>query len=385
LSEYTGPIPGSNDLTLTVGNTRISGWLAASVSRSIERFPSNFELTLTANDPDTGTTLDLSPGSSCTVQFGTDNVFTGWIERRFYRVGPGGRTVVVAGRSKACDLLCAVDLQGNSIRQTSLLGIAQKLAAPYGVAVTSLDGDGPIIPFVNFFITQKPYDIIAQIARYAQFLVYDGPDGNLVLARASTTAMASGFELGVNIEMAEVDYNIAERYSEYRCFIQSTDFLLDNSVPASQDPNRIAVVKDADSAIRHRVFSFVAEAGQNYRALALQQATWELNRRRGRSQAIRLVVDSWRDSSGALWEPNRLASISAPQVKIDSTQWLIADVTFRRDKEGTHADLVLMPPESFLPQPTNLYQFSPAVMAALAPDQNRASRDVIDGLQRRDR
>jgi hypothetical protein len=37
--------------------------------------------------------------------------------------------------------------------------------------------------------------------------------------------------------------------------------------------------------------------------------------------------------------------------------WIIGEVTFRRDGEGTHADLVLMPAAAFQPQPDILMQF----------------------------
>ncbi len=266
-----------------------------------------------------------------------------------------------------------------------MLSVAQDLGKPYGIGCTGLNGAGSaILPFINFFITQTAYDIIAQAARWAQLLVYDGADGNLVLAQAGTKQMASGFAEGVNIESWNVDYNISERYSEYRCFIQSTDFLLDPASSADTDPNRITVVQDNGAGIRHRVYSFVAEAGQNYRALAQQQATWEMNRRRGRSQAVRITVDSWRDSAGKLWEPNALAGIEIPHAKLEMSTWLISEVTFRRGPDGTHADLVLMPKESFETQPSNLAQFSPAVLAAASTPSSQ-DRATTDGLQRRDR
>ncbi|MGI4800703.1 MAG: hypothetical protein ACRYG8_43120, partial [Janthinobacterium lividum] len=34
--------------------------------------------------------------------------------------------------------------------------------------------------------------------------------------------------------------------------------------------------------------------------------------------------------------------------------WLISEVTYRRDDNGTHADLVLMPPDAFALAPSSL-------------------------------
>ena len=74
-------------------------------------------------------------------------------------------------------------------------------------------------------------------------------------------------------------------------------------------------------------------------------------RRIGRSQAFRLTCDSWRDSAGKLWQPNKLAIINAPAHKLVNQKWIIGTVTFRKDQSGTHADLTLMPPDAFMVQP----------------------------------
>lgn len=96
-------------------------------------------------------------------------------------------------------------------------------------------------------------------------------------------------------------------------------------------------------------------------------ANWEYARRIGRSQAINLTCDSWRDTAGMLWQPNRLAPIDAPALKITNAQWIIGTVTFRKDQSGTHADLALMPPDAFNPEPSPIYLFDAEIMHGLAP------------------
>jgi prophage tail gpP-like protein len=82
-------------------------------------------------------------------------------------------------------------------------------------------------------------------------------------------------------------------------------------------------------------------------------------RRIGRSQALSLTVDSWRDSAGMLWTPNNLAPIYLPAAKLTpSTPWLISEVSYILDLEGgTTADIVMMPPEAFTVAPSDLQLF----------------------------
>jgi prophage tail gpP-like protein len=54
-----------------------------------------------------------------------------------------------------------------------------------------------------------------------------------------------------------------------------------------------------------------------------------------------------------LWEPNTLAPIDAPQLKLDRRDWLIGTVTYTRDESGQHARLGLWPPEAFSIEPTS--------------------------------
>lgn len=361
------PNPAADDLTLVINGTSFGGWQDIRVTRGIEVFPSSFDISGTLLYPNNAGALQIKPGQACVVKIGSDTVLTGWVDRVSISADAHTHAVKISGRSKCEDLLdCSVDLQGCQISNTTVAGLARQLAAPYGVTVETPNGDGAPIPQVNFYITQTPYELIQQAARYGQMLVYDAPDGNLVLAQAGTTQMASGFAVPGNVERFTVDYNLSARYSEYRCYINSNDFLGSGAIPGN-DGNRVKIIPDTGQPpIRHRVLSLIAEATYNLKVLAIQQATWEMNRRRGRSQAVRVTCDSWRDSAGTLWTPNALALVDIPAAKISSVNWIIAQVTYRRGDDGTHADVVLMPPESFQPKPENLYLFDPAVSAALA-------------------
>jgi prophage tail gpP-like protein len=72
-----------------------------------------------------------------------------------------------------------------------------------------------------------------------------------------------------------------------------------------------------------------------------------------------VTTDSWRDSSGELWSPNRLVTLNLPTLKIVDRVWLIAEVTFLMSESGATCELTIMPPEGFMPEPINLNPFDP--------------------------
>jgi prophage tail gpP-like protein len=75
-------------------------------------------------------------------------------------------------------------------------------------------------------------------------------------------------------------------------------------------------------------------------------------RRKGRSQAIRVTCDSWRDSAGTLWQPNFTVLVDIGALASSLVPWVISEVHFMVDGDrGTVCDLLLMPRDAFQPQP----------------------------------
>jgi prophage tail gpP-like protein len=124
--------------------------------------------------------------------------------------------------------------------------------------------------------------------------------------------------------------------------------------------NLIAHVTDA-GVPRFRYRAIVSENTYGGVAVAEQRAIWEMNSRVGRSFQVRLTTDSWRDSIGVLYAPNMLVGVYLPSLKLEPKMWLISDVTYKRDQNGTTADLVIMPPEAFYQEPINLFPIAPDV------------------------
>ncbi len=334
-----------DDLTLVVNGREVSGWETLRVTRGIERLPSDFEVSMTERYPGE---LDFAvrAGDPCQVLLGQDKVITGYVDRYMPSISAGQHAIRVAGRGKCADLVdCAAVWDGGQFTNSSALTIAQLLSKPYGITVSGEAGS--IIPQHNINWGETVFSAVETMARYSALLAYDAPDGNLILARVGTAKAASGFAQGENVERASVVYAMDQRYSQYIVRMLAMDTLRD-----SGSGGDLLSTVDDPNVPRPRVHYIIAESGDAGGNVAKQRGVWEMNRRFGRANQIHITTDSWRDQAGMLWTPNMLVPVSLPALKVvDGLQWLIGEVTYERDENGSHAHLVLMPPEAFSPEP----------------------------------
>lgn len=338
-------------LTIQIGTRRFGGWQSVRVSRGIERMPSDFELQVTERSPNGGI-VAVMPGDPCIVRIGNDVVVTGYLDRYNASIAPGEHQISLVGRSKCEDLVdCAAVYDGAQITAGSVLQLAQDLAKPYSITASGVAG--PPIPQFNLNLGETAWEIIDRVSRFGQLLAYDDTDGNLVLAQLGKESHSSGFEQGVNVQAAGIGYGMDQRYSEYVAAAMSFDRLSD----VGQGGNLKGIVKD-EGMKRFRRRVIISEQPYNGQSLAEARARWECHRRYGRSQAVTLTTDTWRDVAGMLWQPNTLASVHIPALKIVRQRWIISEVSYQRDgRSGTTATVTLMPPEAFTPEPTVLNPF----------------------------
>lgn len=354
--------PAPDDLTLTIGGRKLSGWVSARVSRGIERCPADFEIMMTELFPGQAKALVVQPGDACVVSLGKDPVITGYVDRFVPSIDETTHSINVQGRSKSEDFVdCSAEWEGGQISGSSALEIATKLAKPYGITVNgAVDTGAPINQF-NLTLGESAYAIIERICRYRGLLIFDLPDGSLTLAQAGTGKMASGIVQSQpgkpgNVLKATATYSMDQRYSTYDAYLQS----MDTTADAGEGGNLLSTVTDP-GVKRHRQKDIIAEAGGGGLDVAKQRAVWEAARRAGRSYKIEATVDSWRDKAGTLWTPNFSVDLQLPELKLPKATWLIGDVTFHKDVNGTRADLIIMPRDAFLPEPFLLQPFPPDV------------------------
>jgi len=343
-------------LTLTVGNQVLVGWQRVTVTRPLASIPASFSLEVTEKSPRGDAAIDIKPGAPCTVLIGSDLVLTGYVDRYSATISPAIHSIRVDGRSKSEDLVdCSavfgdINQPGFQVVNSNTLAIVTALAKPYGIDVHSTAGDGITIPQFNINLGETPWDIIDRVTRYSQMLVYDQPDGSIMLAKVGTESMASGVSIGSqgNAEQASVALSMDGRFSEYEGHL--TSILTFGTDAGIATPTVGKVVKD-EGVPRFRKRYVISEQSVLGAFIVNDRAVWEMNKRMGQSYQLDATIDSWRDSKGKLWEPNKLAPISAPVLKLADVSYIIASVSYVRDERGEHAELRLMPREAFFVEP----------------------------------
>jgi prophage tail gpP-like protein len=372
-------MPDDGALVLVVDGQRLSGWQEIRVSRGIERIPSEFDILMTERYPGELEAAVLRAGSPCQVLIGGDLVVTGFIDRYSPEIAPNTHSIRVVGRGKCQDLVdCSAYLRGvnNQVMQASTLALVTQLCALFGITVTARDGEGLVVPQFNVILTETCWDIIERVTKHSAMLAYEGADGNLILSRAGTDRMASGFVQGQNVERGNANSGFDQRYSLYEVVWMATEVLSDISRASGSGDTANIRVQVADITVgadtpgtgrRFRPKVMVSDQMQFGQDIAEQRARWERNRRNGRARQVFVVTDSWRDAAGRLWEPNAKAPLDLPALKVSDVEWVISDVTYLRGENGTRAELVLMPTEAFEPEPIVLQPFDAQVMNSLAP------------------
>lgn len=345
------------------------GWTSVRVTRGIERCPSDFQITATDRNPDQPFELLINDGDACQIMLGADLVLTGYVDRVLTSIGPDSHSVTILGRSKCEDIVdCSAEFQTFQLSNVTAVQLAQQLCAPFGIKVATIGDVGSIVlPAFNVTLTETAFQVIEEVCRYAGLLCFDGRDGNLILTRAGSGQMMSGFAQGQNVQAANGARTKDQRYSEVRTILVSNQFLFQPVADGDPSPlanNTLAMATDP-GVLRHRPLLILAEQNDLDHQVAIQRAQWEVNRRWGRSQQVGVVCDSWRDIAGELWQLNALAPVNIPALKLVNQVWLIAEVSFLRDERGTRSEVTLMPKGAFAVEPIILNSQGAALTAAL--------------------
>lgn len=356
----------SDDLYLAARGRRISGWTDVSVTLRADGFPGRFEIKMTWRDPVTKGAVIAAAGDECEIYLGSDLVITGYIDEDIGGGDKDGRSLTLTGRGKCQDLVdCSAEWPSGQLIGGDAVSIATKLAQPYGISVALANGAtaGPQVPAWALNYTETPEAIIQRLAQNAGLLAYEDNAGRLVLATVGGAKASTGVVYGENVERWQIEHSMHERFSDVVCFSLGTAALGDlagnDFFDTEKDPN----------VPRHRQMDVIlAEVAEPAQEFTIRKAKWEITRRAGRSTIVSATLDSWRDGSGTLWAPNTLVPVSLPDNRVPGGMLLLANVTFRRDASGTHADLELMPKEAFALEPINLLPINVADLVA-APSQ----------------
>lgn len=324
----------------------IAGWTQLSITRGIERIPNSFNLQMSEKVPDLDY-VEVIPGDKCTVYIGDDVVVTGFIDRFTNTVNANHHIYQITGRGKCSDLVdCSAVWKGMQFQNMTALNIAESLCEDFGIKAIS-EVVTEVISVQNINLGETPAAVLDRVCRVAQVLYYEDENGDLVLSRERNDEVLGSLVEGVNIESAAFTKGRDQLYSDYIVVIPSAPLTMDQTA----DQN-IGYYTVKDKMItRYRPLYIIPEDGDAGFKVAEKRAMWEQNRRYARSNVLHLTVSSWRNVEEILFKPNTQVQINLPSLKILRQNWLIGEVTYRKDEMGTRCDLTIMPIGAFTPEP----------------------------------
>jgi prophage tail gpP-like protein len=332
------------EVTLSVNGSVHEGWKSATIRSSIEELAHSFTVEYTQRWSSSGEPVPIHSGDAVQIRIGDTLALTGIVDETSEDYDASSHTVSVTGRSKTGQLFdCSVVHKGGAIKGKNLQQVAELLCKPFGITVSLSDPELDVGDAVDVQIQDgaSVFETLSEIARKEGVLLLSDAAGNLVLARASSTPLASlELRTGENIKRGSLRSSTRERYSTY--------------ILKGQARSSDALSGSAATQLRHEV---VDDAVKTYRPLVIvesnttlalmqQRGAWERNTRAGRALALTYDVQGWTNIYG-LWKPNTLLRVVDTFLGLD-TELLVTTVDLSRTLDGGRtARLELAPRETF--------------------------------------
>ncbi len=394
-------------LRLEIAGAVFSDWTSARVQRGLSEISGSFELEyddqarMQALLPRAEARLGLTrirPLMPARILLDNELVLLGWIEDVEWDLAGQDLRARIAGRDRTGFL---VDGSANpegpaEYKGLTVLQIAQKLCAPFGIAVRAeVDVGAPLRDF-GLELGESVMSAIDKASKQRGVLVTSDGVGGLVLTRSGLRRAPAPLRAPGNAVSVGASLSSRERFSDYWVKGQTrpdrrghgarldgaaapqTQRMPDGEATAAQSRRAVASPGPADDAAppvielppvtvtaqrqqvsiistghavdpaipvyRPRVFSVRAQSGDAPNQLL---AEWRLRIARGRSQRQRWTVPGWRDGpENRLWRPNEVVSIGAGAA--DPFDELVAAVHYlQSDREGSRTEIETVGREAF--------------------------------------
>lgn len=321
-----------NAVIMHVDDKIYSGWKEVSFRKELLSLADSINTTLIMKPGLVATDWRIIPGQSVKLFIDNDFVFSGYFERA--DVSLGSRSIQVAGRSRAGDLIDSNFENPLQLNNISVLELFRKVCSPHNVKVHNLSGENKVIKTVSIKTNETPFGLMDRISKQFGLIIRTRPDGDLEYFKNSKF-QRSKTELheGVNVKGASFSSNTTERFSKY--IVRSQNSNSHNIEGSSLD----------EGVERYRPKVIMSETPVDVTG-AKDRANWEASFALAKSQSVNVDLQGWRQESGELWDVGLLVRFVSPFLGFD-TELLIKSVEFQKSPEnGTTCSLELTSPES---------------------------------------
>jgi len=250
------------------------------------------------------------------------------------KIEPTSRYIELGGWSfvaDAIDSTVSAPLEANKI---TLEKRARQLLEPLGLRVIWDAGEDKPFSRVTAEKTDKIFDHLSKLAKQRDVLIMSTSQGDVKFTKIDTSGpvdlLAEGWPPFTKME---AKFDGRERFSSYTCL---------SSTPKK---NKGATVND-ENIPRSRRTIITANEGNEEDV----QTTAEAAKRKAIADALTIPfpVNSWYNSAGDLWEPNKTVTVQSPSLFVsDGFDFLIRSVEYMFSVKGSSAILNLVPPQVY--------------------------------------
>lgn len=337
------------NIGLHVNGKVYEGWKDARVVRGIESIAGGFDLTVSDRWESGQEPWAIYEEDACTVSIGTETLITGYVDKRGMSYAAGDRSFSVSGRDRTGDLVdCSAILSKWEYVDVPILDLARKVAATFDVAVSFGPGVKSPPPARKLSVDpgDSAFDVIERLARAGGLLPVSDGRGGLLLMRPGSSRTADALVEGENLKSLSVEFDATGRFRRYLVLGQHAGTDQWAGMAAS------AIKAEAhDNGVRRAARVLVVRPDGNISGgQAKTRAQWEATVRAARATTVNVQVQGWAQSNGKVWPVNALVPVRAPRAGI-SGDMLISQATYSVGSSGTVTDLVLRPPNAFVPEP----------------------------------
>ncbi len=328
-------------IELKTNNKIFSGWLSATVTRSLNAVSGSFEISYIDQWNGQDDPWQIKAGDLCSLSFDDKLLITGFVDEISASYTSDSRSLSITGRDKTGDLVDSANvIPSKNFRGVSLTAMANTLATPFGIAVSSRsEAANASIKNVSAQASETVWESISKLAKYQGVLAYPDAKGGIVFAEVGTEVIASLVQ-GENILTCSVSQNESEKFQTYKIYITAGD---------EDTKHKIVVAEVKDNSVKRPRVKMISTKKNITMAEAVERIKWEMASKIAKAFTLNISVTSWLTPKNILWEINKLVSVKSPKCGIDGT-FLIEETKFVFDEDGYKTELKLVLKDAYKPQ-----------------------------------
>jgi len=339
------PNPNAMGFQLLVNGQMYGGWVSIEVTRSIDAMAPSFEVESTERWPGQPANWPVQTGDAVKVTVDGESLMTGWVDEVEPEEDGAQHTIRIRGRGKTGDLVdCSAMNRPGRWSNRKIEQIISELTAPFGISTTAIGDTGAPVKAFALQQGEAVKDAIDRLIQMRGVLPIESPDGNLQLITPATTGAIGVLTLGgagANVTHASAKHDAKERFSTY--VVKGNRQGRDGD--HGKGANQVTALAVDPLVTRYRPLVIIAEEQADAGGTA-SRAKFAATVRAARSQTGKLTTPGARNAGGALWAPNALVTVNAPDMGLQG-DLMINEVRYRDSEEGTLSEISVVRPEAY--------------------------------------